>query len=81
LIYQKRKIMEKLTTSNVIELMKQGAILSKHYAVYSYWSLKLTNGDFITNIRKGACNKIQYNFKNNIVLVNNDKNGFSLKFI
>jgi hypothetical protein len=70
--------MKKLLSSDVLEYLKNGAILSKIYGVYSYWELKTIDGINITNIRKGACESVKYNNKSNLVIFNQDKNGYSL---
>ena len=39
--------MKKLSTSDVIAHLENGAILTKNYGVYSHWDLKLIDGSFI----------------------------------
>jgi|688.fasta_scaffold67860_6 hypothetical protein len=73
--------MKKLVTADVLEYLKNGATLSKIYCVYSYWELKTIDGLRITNIRKGSCESVKYNNKANLIIFNQDKNGYSLKFI
>ena len=70
--------MEKLLKNDILDLMKSGAILSRIYEVYSYWELKTVDGVSITNIKKGVCEMIEKNNKTNLVILNQDKNGYSL---
>jgi hypothetical protein len=70
--------MKKLSTSDVIAHLQKGAILSRIYEVYSYWELKTIDGLNITNIKKGACEIVVKNNSKNLVIVNQDNNGYSL---
>ena len=79
-INQKRNNMKKLIKNDVLNLMQSGAILSRVYEVYSYWELKTKDGITITNIKKGVCEIIEKNNKKNLLVINQDKNGYSLIF-
>jgi len=72
--------MNKLIKNQVLDLMKNGAILSRIYEVYSYWELKTIDGVRITNIKKGVCEMIEKNNKRDLIIFNQDKNGYSLIF-
>jgi hypothetical protein len=73
--------MKKLLTSDVLAYLKNGAIMTKNYGVYSFWSLKTIDDKYITNIRKGSCEIVKRNYKDNMVIINQDEHGYSLKFI
>jgi len=72
----KTKNMEKLTKNQLIELMKEGALLIKTYGVYSYWSLLLPNGTKNYNIRKNAPESIS---KCLCETIERNKDGYTLK--
>lgn len=69
--------MQKLTSNDIINYLKNGATLTKVYAVYSYWTLNTIDGKSIYNFRKGspelAKSKIQYE------IIKQDKTGYTIK--
>lgn len=70
--------MEKLLCKDVLDYLKNGAIMTKNYGIYSFWSLKTIDDKYITNIRKGSCEIVKRNHKDNMVIINQDKHGYSL---
>ncbi len=69
--------MAKLTTSEIINHMQNGAILRKTYCVHSYWSLFLVDGTRIWNMRKGSPESAKS--KINYEIIEQDKTGYSIK--
>ena len=69
----------KLNKMQVLEAMENGATLKKTYCVYSYFSLIFPDGSVHYNIRKGATNGISEITMKNIVRIESNKSGFSLK--
>lgn len=78
--YQKPNSWEKLTKSQVLEAMQNGAVLNKVYCVYSYYDLVFPDGSRHYNIRKGATGGITDRNIDGIVCIKNDKTGISYKF-
>jgi hypothetical protein len=70
--------MKKLISKDVLEYIKNGAVLTKNYGIYSFWSLKTIDGKYITNIRQGTCEIVKRKNKDNMVIINQDKHGYSL---
>jgi hypothetical protein len=74
--YKKYPLNQKLSKAQVLETMKEcGAILTKHYGVYSYWDLTYPDGTHHYNIRENACNSL-FNYPD-LEIINRDKKGFS----
>lgn len=69
--------MKKLTTSEIIKHMENGATLRKVYCVYSYWELILNDGTRIWNLREGSAQSAKSKIKYD--LISNDKSGFVIK--
>ena len=78
--FKKYPLNQKLTKAQVLETMKEcGAILTKHYCVYSYWDLTYPDGTRHYNIRENACNWMCDH--KDVKIISRDKKGFSYKYI
>jgi hypothetical protein len=79
--YTKPNTQEKLTKSQILDAMSNGAILSKIYCVYSYYVLTFLDGSKHYNLRKDAIVGINERSNKNIVLLEANKSGISYKMI
>ncbi len=76
--FKKYPLNKKLNKSEVLETMKEcGAILTKHYGIYSYWDLTYPDGTRHYNIRENACNSFSTN--KDLEIISRDKKGYSYK--
>lgn len=82
--YSNPNLTGKLTKSDVINALNNGATLTKLYGVYSYYMVTFSDGTKHYNIRKGACEGISTRTIEGLVRTeihdNNGKiSGFSYK--
>ncbi len=69
---------QKLKKSEVLEAIKNGAILRKHYGVYSYWDLTFVDGTRHFNLRNDATNNLSGH--KDLEVIDRTKEGYSYKY-